>query len=303
MSYFPNANAVAVYIRLRIRDRPDSDTFLIVEGKTDRAALSGLVAPSVTLVPASNKEKNLGSRAILNASELERCTFLVDCDGELESELHSAAEVVVSDWRDLDADMALHLEALPAVIRDHLSEKFQNGEELSARAAKLSKFIVELTTLSGTFTDAARSLKLPVRYLERRVRISDTPGFADWAAVLRFPKSQDEVLAQLSEVVGWSRSDQDSILGETARKSEKLCRRHGWSNCGRCLPRTYVNGHDLIGVLQRTLDVEVGRSSTERELTRQIRLSVDRERLDHWGILKKMAARELDTQRKYLAIR
>lgn len=295
---FPSPAAVAANVRLRLRNLSEHVPILIVEGKTDRAALSGLIRSDVVIIPASNKEKTLGARDHLQEVELHRCTFLVDCDGDLEAAWRSSDNVIISDWRDLDADMAIKLGALTSILRDHLAEKHDTGDSLEQQVEQVFRFVTLLTAFCGTVTDAAKSFGAPTRVEEarkrrRRLRADDLNCFASRVSNLRVPKLSEELIPAAAERLGWDLEVQRKMVEICSQNASKQCRLHSEPSCLECLPRTYVNGHDLVSVLRETLKAMLGNELNDKELSRQVRLAIDTEKLSEWRVLRRIAERGL----------
>lgn len=258
---------------------------------------------------ASNKEKVLGARTLLTDAESLRCTFMVDCDGDLEMDWQDRPDVVVTDFRDIDADAALALGGLRRVIADHLAPRHDTGESLIEETDKAVAFAVTVTTLCGVVTDAARAESLPIRVLaedsngrhrRRRLRADDLAEFPHWASALTAPAIVDSVVTAVSSKLGWTEDQLETVRGALAVRETKRCRQHGAGDCRACMPRRFANGHDLAAVLSALLRLHFQIAIEERLILREVRLAVDDASLSNWRVARRLADRERETARLYL---
>lgn len=306
---YPSPEAVAQSVRMRLDATEPDVPFLIVEGKADRSFVARVLHPGVVVVSASNREKVLGARALLKASHLKRCTFLVDCDGWSDTESRSLLGVVVTDYRDIDADAALSLEGMHRVVTDLLANQFDTGNSLARAVNEVVFLAVQATTWCGVVTDRARAEGLPIRIFytdshgrqrRRRVRADDLPEFAAWAAALRGPREPRPFVDALASRLGWSAEQHLTISEAVSRGGEKQCRNHRQPNCVPCLPRRFANGHDLIAVLRAILVYKFSVTLEEGGLDRSIRLGVDEAQLGAWRVVRRFGERQSVTGLRYL---
>lgn len=306
---YTSSAAVAAAVRLRLDASPAEVPFLIVEGSADRSFIARVLHPQVVVVPASNREKVLGARALLREAHLERCTFLVDCDGSSVPEWRSIPGLVSTDYRDIDADAALSLNGVERVLQDCLAGKFDNGRSLAEAVRQVTQFAVQVTTICGVVTDRARAEGLPLRIVcldrygrqrRRRVRADDLSEFTRWADTLQCPTSMDSVVHGVSSRLGWSEDAQKVVSDLVASHGDKQCRSHGAPNCRKCLPRRFANGHDLIAVVRAVLENTFSIVVEEGALERAVRLGVDETKLWQWRVARRLHDRAIATGRTYL---
>lgn len=306
---YPTPAAVAAGVRLRLRSIPKDSPLLLVEGTTDRSTLARVLHPGVVVVAASNKEKVLGARALLTESEVSRCTFLVDCDGDSDTDWQARPDVVFTDFRDIDADAALALGGLWRVIADHIAPRHDTGESLEVETNGAVAFAVAVTTLCGVVTDAARTHSLPTRVLapdnngrhrRRRIRADDLADFPQWVSALTAPKLVDSMVAAVASGMDWNQDQQQMVRSTVATRETKPCRLHGAGDCRACMPRRFVNGHDLAAVLSALLRLRYQIETQERLLLREVRLSVDDVSLSSWRVVRRLEERGRATARPYL---
>lgn len=276
---YPSAAAFAQAIRFRLQALPDNVPILAVEGVSDRQAICRVAHPAVRVFPARGKEMVLRSREHLSADERLRCTFLIDCDGQVDASWLSDGDVVVSANRDLEADLVIELHAMQSVARDFLAPLFIGGEELAVEVSRLQDYVLEVTAVLGVVLDTARAQGRRTKLYDitegrkRRVRPLDVPEVQLWLQTHHLP-SLLEVAAALGSVLGWDESAVAEIASTATQGGAKLCARHHAQECRPCLARRFSNGHDIVDVAAIVLSDQAGYVVSSAEIARSLRIAL-----------------------------
>ena len=281
---------------MRINALPQRTPILVVEGKSDVQMLQRYVSGSVKFVPARGKDVILGSLEYLTSAERDVCTFVIDCDGEVDFEWRGAAEIVISQFRDLDVDTAMLGDGTKRAVLDYLGPRYDNPASTHRAADQVIRFAALVSARAGVVLDAARTKQdLPTKIRDqasgskRRVRLADIPNSNKWIANFAAPDLV-EVAHNLASVLGWSSLDVAYVLSVIGRGGLKLCRLHQMPSCGDCIVRRFCSGHDLHAFISDILSNMLGHPVRDSEVARAIRVGTTMTP-GEWHVLQRLAVR------------
>lgn len=290
---------------MRLRKMGDDRTLLIVEGSSDKSALMRWLAPSVHVVPAAGKEQVALSRTHLSTAERIRCTMIVDCDGVVEASWLGSRDLIVTERRDLEADLIGLFPVVENLVFEHGWGLAESKEELVEVARILQKFATALATVFGVVRDTARNLGIATRVEDpltgdrRRLALTDIGSAfvsGEWPQAPNLEKMVGLIALQLD----WSETEPLSILLEESRQRVKPCRSHLAASCEPCSSRRFANGHDLVDALSiglQALGIEIDRTA----IAKDVRLAATNRPVSGWTVLERLERRQADTGLKWLA--
>jgi len=283
---------------------PAGTPVIVVEGPDDCRTLAGLVDSSVKLYSAGGKSAVIGARRAQLVSHLEYL-FIVDCDGEDNSELLGHDDVIVTERRDLESDLMFGLEGLRAAVFSLLGNVQQPSQIWGTYSALLD--LAEVYSSKFTLAkNAAREQGIRVRTIDpqtnlrRKLRLDDLPGLISRIGQGVRPRDKDIVIA-ISRTLGWSRREQRLVLLRLAEYSAELCTRHSLTKCHQCLQSSHCNGHDMQTVMAIRLSDIIGRAVTAQELAEMVRQGVDKRRLLSWDVAQRIRLFEAKIGQSILA--
>lgn len=289
--------AFAQSIRQRLDALPDTIPIAVVEGRSDKQMLMRSLHPDTRVVPARGKDVVLRSKAFLEKAELARLAFIVDCDGTTDGTILRDGSVIVTELRDLDADLLIGFGTLRAVAWDFFAATLQSGDEVELRTTELIEFVSGVSARLGVLLHAGRAESLPVRIYDpilqrkRRITIADLSGAAAWIEKESIPSYEDLSVA-LASRLGWTPSQRRLVIKTAGEGGTKKCRGHGQPSCVPCLVRRFSNGHDMVDIASKRLDQISGYSVDQKTLEisfRTARLSRDP---SQWIVIEKLKRRE-----------
>lgn len=263
---------------MRLRKLGGLRPILVLEGSSDKSALMKWLAPSVYVVPASGKEQVALARKHLSQSELRLCTMLVDCDGLVDPSWLGDKGLIVSDHRDLEADLVDKFPSVEALVYEHLWHLGSTREELAEIATTVRAFAVTLSAHLGVVRDAARACGLSTRIEavdsgdRRQLRVTDLPRAQLLAAWPSAP-SIEKVLGLVGVRVHWNESEMALVVAREAASASKRCRAHRAMRCAHCTPRRFANGHDIVDSLEVGMGALSGDAPPSDVIARELRLS------------------------------
>jgi hypothetical protein len=290
---YTSPKAFAQSIRQRRRAIQSERVLLVVEGASDKRALFPLLDDGVFVVPANGKEMLLGAYSALQGEGLTRCLYLVDCDGSLEAKWRGMPDLIISQNRDMEADLLFQLDAFSGVSREYLAHKFDSVGQLRPVAAQKLEFCAQLTAQVGMVLDAARAKGLPTRVVDgvtnkrRKVELRDVDGFEAWVSKGELPPSP-VLLGALGDALGWLDDDKNALDSIVALGGHKLCRAHSTASCAPCQARRFSNGHHLVETLAQVLRSSLGRDVSVASAAEATRMSLDPGRLSAWDVVARI---------------
>lgn len=225
----------------------------------------------------------------LHSEGVRDCLFIVDCDGASNASWLGREGLVVSDNRDVDADLLLSLGAFRRVALEFLSDHADTAERCSVLAQNMLDHATFLTSMFGAVLDSARSVGRPVKIFDptlgrrRRLRLTDLPELHDWVGNFVYAGTGDIATAAAAQLA-WSDEDVAMILAAAAVSSRKRCRAHAASSCASCTPRNYSSGHDLADTLAVALTQRCGFDVGPGEFARAVRIATHAGGIDGWSM-------------------
>jgi 5S rRNA maturation endonuclease (ribonuclease M5) len=271
--------------------------FIIVEGKSDKQALSPHVIPDLILVSANGKANALGAFDQLSSARHERLVIVVDCDGEGKSDYLGKSNLIFTDQRDVEADSLHHSKAALHVAADLYLAVSENMRQAASRARAALQYSEDLSAALGTVLDSARSLGLKVRvqnavtHTENRISVVDLPPFEKWLTD-RFAPPELALVTEIDAMMSWPAGSALRVTEHAALRSEKSCRMHGKAQCLPCRRRNFANGHETIAILSKVLSRETGEFCNPASLSRDVRLAARNELSAAWPLLHRMRRHE-----------
>ena len=292
-------------IRMRLRRLRADEILLIVEGSSDKSALMRWLSSSVHVLPAAGKEQVVLSRDHLTPDERLRCTMIVDCDGRVEPAWLGDDDLIISEMRDLEADLIHHFAVVESLVFEHAWQLGSSKSELTHLAEQLQEFAVNLATVFGIVTDTAALVGVPTRVVDphsgerRRLRLTDLSPAHLMGAWPEAP-SLEKLTGLLGIKLTWTEAQPSAILALEARQRLKLCRAHTAPACIPCTARRFANGHDIIDALWLGFQA-LGVADLESDaLAREVRLAATGG-TDMWAVLRRLKARGSATGYSVLA--
>jgi hypothetical protein len=286
---FPSTAAFTQSIRMRRSGAPVDTRFLIVEGVSDKKSFQPLLDRSFHYIPARGKDMVLSAFETLVKEGVSDCLFIVDCDGGTDKKWLGRPGLIISNNRDIEADLLFDLGAFNRVSLEYLADYGYSAPECEAMGQRLLEYARDFTANMGILLDAARDCGANtkifdvVRNTRRRIRVGDLPEAASLLENF-IPTTAAELLLIAQDALGWSESQRAQILERIVRGSEKRCRAHQMDQCPRCTPRRFSNGHDLVDVLSIGISQRCGYVVTEAEFARAARLATSPDAIEAWDV-------------------
>jgi hypothetical protein len=294
---FSSAAAFAQSVRQRLDNLPNGVAVAIVEGASDKQSLAQILHPTARVVPARGKEMVLLSREHFTTQEQRRLVLVVDCDGQSNSAWFEDGMVIVSESRDMDADLILILGAFERVLTDYVIGRFDSPSEAEAEVAFWRIFASATTANFGIVLDAARALGKPIKIadpvseLRRRIGVRDLDETQWWIAKRSIPSIQT-MARSLATKIGWSDQTLEAVVELAVDGGAKRCRHHSIGDCVSCKTRRFSNGHDIVDLVATIASFEGGFQVTSGEIARAFRIGYQGERAPVWEVHKRLAARQ-----------
>jgi hypothetical protein len=291
LNYPPGAFAQS--IRMRRQKLPSKITLLIVEGTTDKSAMSTVLHDDVYLVPGRGKDTLLQAYEQLDGESVENCLFLIDCDGEDNTRLLGKANLIVSELRDVEADLVYRLRALQKVSIGLISEKEDSVASIRQQSHEIEEYGLRLTGAFGIVLDVARRQGLKLRLFDtatnrkRRLELRDMPSLGLWLLEQRIP-TLSELACAMGDVLSWSAAECANVASHAAAGGAKECRKHARRSCSDCISRRFSNGHSLVEIYAYLLSQQLGVVIQARDIARSLRSSVDLRAVSEWSTAIRM---------------
>lgn len=290
---FPSPAAFTQSLRMRRSGSAPGTRFLIVEGVSDKKSFHPLLDAHLHYVPARGKPMVLFAYEALSQEGVTDCLFVVDCDGDTESTWLGRPGLVVSDNRDLDADLLFELNAFHRVTLEYLAGFGQTPEECLSIGDELLTYARSLSSDFGVVLDAARDSGAPtkvydpIRGTRRRLQLLDISDSSTW--IQNFVAVDREELAVLGgSALGWTKEQLSSVVTAVEQGASKRCRMHGAVKCAVCTPRRFSNGHDLVDILAVSLSQRCGFPVSSAELARATRLAASSRSIEDWNVARRI---------------
>lgn len=287
-------------IRQRIRALRNEDALMVVEGASDRSLMSHLLDDHAHVVYTRGKSTILSICGELAREFPDRILFLVDCDDTLEDVFKGLDFLVITQYRDLDADLILVLDAWSRVAAEAFSHNL--GGSMSAREVgrRVLKDCVHVSLKLAKVHGAARRADVPSSVRDsstnrkRRVRPSDFSDVVEWFAD---EDNCESIIHSHVQLLGWSPSQVTSI-----RESISVIRScpHSPKECTRCAMKRSVNGHNLIDLLNFKLANETGCTKSVSDLLEKLRIGADLILVDSWVVARRIKVWEQRSGRRIL---
>jgi len=294
LSYGPRHQAQALRQRLRaLRPRP----LVVVEGSSDRNMMSHLLAEDAHVQYLRGKSNILPIVEELAMEFPDQVLFLVDCDDAVEDRYKGLAPLVITEYRDLDADIVFALDAWLRIAAEFYVSVA--GGAMTARSIGLG--VLEECTLTAIAITRVRvaarhqgaSIRMfrPERNSRSAFRPLDMPDEAlGW---MRSAGDVEPIVQSLESVFGWNTGDAVAVRHALAGRSCSC--RHARVSCPVCDRRRLVNGHDLIELLGLAIARDTGRLVNMDDLYSQFRIGADLTRCQAWPVATRIRAWELRT--------
>lgn len=247
-----------------------------------------ILAPTVRIVPAHGKSVLLEAYDGLVGSGFDqKMFFLMDCDNDTPDNRKGMHDLAVTCHRDLEADLLFSLDAFDRVAIDFLSAVHYELSAIESVAERTLERALNLAAMCSVVRDAARSCALRVRFTDphsghRRVaRPDDLRAQLPSATNLTL----DLVANAMGGVIGWTR---DEVQGVLAASPGIVSCPHTSEGCSACRLLTFCNGHDAVQALAYMLTTETGIYVGAKEVEAQLRVGLDRRRVEHWPVGKRI---------------
>lgn len=295
---FPSAESFAQQLKLTHRTLSGDDVIVVVEGSTDRRALTSMLARRARIVPANGRDIVLGAYRALQSNPLDRCLFVADCDGNFPDDLKGLSDLIITSHRDIEADLMFELRGHERISMEYLGEAMLPIEETYLRSDEAFSLCSSVVYRLGITKDAARGLGLRLRYLDvnrgQRIRISlaDLPSAQSWLGREEAP-GFDEIVQDMAFVLGWSDEEARRVESMADLTESALCRTHTNPICTPCLNRRFCNGHDMVIAFALHLEVRLGQEVSAREIDRHLRLGADRTLITRWNVAERIRRWEM----------
>ncbi len=285
---YQSPRQVAQAIRMRTRALAGSRPLIVVESHRDRRALLPFLDPDVVVIPGQNKDLVVQARALLADEQLGGVLYLIDCDAGCTTELKGHHDLVISQNRDIEADLIFELDALFRVACEFMEAESRSAAE--DEAERLVETAATVTCLVGEVRDAARDLDLPVRPVDRHsgsrraIRLEDLHSARTWLAGHEHSPSLSEVAADFSTALGWTMTDADAVSTAAVRLADAECGAHASSGCTPCRFRSRCNGHHLVEAVATLISELHGSRVEDSNFDRLLRTSSRSESLSSWEV-------------------
>lgn len=277
-------------LRLRVRALPPSVAVIVVEGASDRSVLLPLADKETLVVVARGKDRLLPAYRGLDPTLRQRVLFLLDCDGRTPDELKGRVDLVLSQNRDLEADLIFELDTVHRVVLELLAPRIETRGEAGVIAERLVSVARRAGTALGIVLDVANSEGLRTRVRDshtrraRKIRPSDVPTLVsslqpDHAWSIR------DVVVDVGHLLGW-----DELQVETVQRSVHTywevtaCRHSTTRGCERCSARRFCNGHHLVDALSQALRLVLGLQTDVETLDKLVRMAATAASHDNWDV-------------------
>ncbi len=290
---FPSPAAFTQSLRMRRSGSVPGTRFLVVEGVSDKKSFHPLLDPHLHYVPARGKDMVLFAFETLTLEGVNDCLFVVDCDGGTESKWLGRHGLVISNNRDLDADLLFDLNAFDRVALEYLSGFGQTAEECAAVGQELLAYARALSADFGVVLDAARDTGAPTKVYDenrgsrRRLQLLDFDDSVAW--IQNFvPVDREELATLAAGALGWTDDQLAGVIIEVTGGALKACRAHGLPRCAECTPRHFSSGHDLVDILSLSLSQRCGFVVSSGELARATRLAASTQSVSAWSVARRV---------------
>lgn len=297
MLTFPSPDAFLQSVRQRRRALDSSIPIVIVEGSSDKRALSAFLNPDAVTIPANGKDFLIHAYDFLEARLRRGVIFLLDCDGRVDQRFKGNIDLVLTSNRDMEADLVFELNAVRRLAHEFLAPAASSAGEIEGFVASIT---ADACTLSGTIgltRDAAKEHGLPVRIRDhvtgkkRKVGLLDLSEATRWAADIRI-FGVGELTNALGGFLGWTREQMAFVSGRSATVANAPCIKHSVNTCWPCLRRSNCNGHDLVDALYLVLCARHRIDTRVEEVARALRMGIGPESLAAWTVARRISAWE-----------
>lgn len=253
-------------VRMHLRARPGVPV-VVVEGDKDRRVLRHILRDDVEIIDSRGKPALLEAYDQLGET-VNRLLCLVDCDDSLDRARLGKPGLVVSTFRDLDADLMLGTPTLMRILRElHMMTqeariKTMRLDEVRLRCTGIA---VQLSRVRAAAKSEGLAVRMRVGGRKRPWRLSDAP---DPLSVLDSHDVIDNLVNLMAGPLSWGPSIRERVA-ELAK----------FESCGTeycdhevCLRRLVV-GHDLIDIVATTHLSHMHLRAAEGEVERLMRVS------------------------------
>ncbi len=290
---FPSPGAFGQSVLQRRRALAPQVPLVVVEGPSDRRAILPFLNPQAVVIPARGKPNALAAYDSVSAAGVGAVLVVIDCDGDTPKALKGRDGLIISDGRDLEADLLFQLDAFHRVAIEMLAGVFESRAEIVACAEAILRRSVATASRLHYVRSAANELRVPSRIYDqaiaqrRRVLPVDIVGLPESVyGQSGLPRLHD-IAVLLGVTLGWT-AEQVALVSERARVSaSERCAPHNSIDCQTCARSRSCNGHDLVGLLAAGVSWFGRAAVTENDVARSIRMASDRSLLDRWSLYRR----------------
>lgn len=275
--------------------RTTDATLLVAESNSDTNTLAHLLDDNVRLQKGQGKVNCVGAHQYLNAEERKRALFLVDCDGEDNDAILGKEGLVVSQNRDLEADLFFCLSSFENIIVSKLAVTDGDVRHFRTEARACLEFATDLATQVGLIRDLAARRRMRVKVWDksqgkkRKIGIRDISNVDDLCGGIA-STGLEQIVAEFAGLLDWTVDEQRELLSISASNASHPCRMHTAQNCPPCKARRFANGHELVDIGARLLALRFGDDSEEADFVafeKSLRLSPSPFEIQQWNTLRR----------------
>lgn len=276
--------------------RATDATLLVAESKADTSTLAHLLTDNVRLQKGQGKINCVGAHDYLTTEERKRAVFLVDCDGEDNDKILGGESLVITENRDLEADLFFRLTSFENIIVSRLASADGDVKDFRDEARKCLLFAQELATNVGIILDTAVQRGYQVKLWDniegkkRRIGIRDIARIDNYCSELA-TLTVAQILDEFATLLGWPEEAKHNILRDSAVNALRLCRYHATADCSPCKARRFANGHELVDIGARLVALRIvgeHEKADFKAFERLLRSSYTPSHLNQWGIVHRV---------------
>jgi len=262
---------------------PADQPLLVVEGVTDRRALTPVLVPGVKVIPSNGKEHLKHAYQELVTSGVTGIYYIMDCDNGDADEFMGLEDLAVTQHRDIEADLLFSLNAFERVADEFLSEFHPDRRSLHNVADRVLEVAAANACTLGRLKDAAREAGLVLKVRDARTGRKRALRPADIASAIPFSdvEDQDAVAREMAVVLAWGEEEVQDLLSRAEHLD--VCE-HGSPMCYGCAVRAVCNGHDVVQALALAISAQTNLDVTSEELERALRIGMDRSAVEEWHV-------------------
>ena len=279
------------------RRKTPGDVVLVVEGARDRKCVLRLTEDRAMVIPAFGKANLLFAFDNLEQEFRRTVLFLVDCDNKLDRRYKGHRDLVITENRDIEADLVLTLKGLAGFAAEFLDlERRQDCdravEAILPAACGLSARLNSV--LEGARQQGARSRIEGRDRVNRRIRLLDIPDQHELIG-LYGRGSIGAFVDRLAAKLSWSGDERSAITESVRQMTEKPCRRHGRKSCDPCWHRSFCNGHDLVDAVAIVCAASYSLHVGDEVVERAVRMGYDLSGIEDWPVIERIRNWEVGT--------